>query len=208
MNGNIMKYINKKNIKNIAMGCFLMANAQLMGAYTPSDATLAGTENSDRQVIKAPPLCVAIMEKNKDQLLHLLKKGSPVDKIDANGYTPLHYALIDAPVEFVSILLEHGANPNTADAESQWTPLHWAAHKANREAVKLLLEQPGIEVNAKDNYGLTPLQLAEEDLRDILRSRDLKFYAATFGTPFSEEEIDTIYALLDIQDLLKKAQAH
>ncbi|ORB90339.1 ankyrin repeat domain-containing protein [Mycobacterium persicum] len=100
---------------------------------------------------------------------------------DRAGRTPLHYAVIDAPVgldhttalkdpalktenhrkivEFIlanfSRLLDAGADVNAID-EQGCTPLHFAAKGESDEVVRLLLDA-GADVNARSNRGETPL---------------------------------------------------
>lgn len=50
-------------------------------------------------------------------------------------------------------------NPSPVDSPNSSTPLHVAALNNNRRAAELLLKQ-GADVNAKDNYGQTPLRIA------------------------------------------------
>ncbi|KZS60289.1 ankyrin repeat domain-containing protein [Mycobacterium ostraviense] len=100
---------------------------------------------------------------------------------DRAGRTPLHYAVIDAPVgldhttalkdpslkaenhrkivEFILAnsrrLLDAGADVNAID-EQGCTPLHFAAKGESDEIVRLLLDA-GADVNARNDKDETPL---------------------------------------------------
>lgn len=56
-------------------------------------------------------------------------------------------------------LLEHGANINSKDAEGK-TPLHIAIENQHAGIISLLLSQPGIDLSARDNKGVTPFAAA------------------------------------------------
>jgi ankyrin repeat protein len=62
--------------------------------------------------------------------------------------------------EVVKTILDHGVNLETHDdANGGMTPLHHAAFARNPEVVSLLLEK-GAFIEARDNYGDTPLVMA------------------------------------------------
>ncbi|KAH9641473.1 hypothetical protein HF086_006089 [Spodoptera exigua] len=61
--------------------------------------------------------------------------------------------------EGAETLLEHGANINSKDAEGK-TPLHIAIENQHAGIITLLLSQPGIELSARDNKGVSPFAAA------------------------------------------------
>jgi ankyrin repeat protein len=103
---------------------------------------------------------------------------------DRAGRTPLHYAVIDAPVDLdhgaalkdpalkaenhrkiVDFILDNsrrlidaGADVNASD-ETGSTPLHFAAKGESEEVVELLVDA-GANVNAANSKGETPLNNA------------------------------------------------
>ncbi|XP_014237919.1 ankyrin-1-like [Trichogramma pretiosum] len=99
-----------------------------------------------------------------------------VDAQDKLGNTPLHLALecVGRNIKkVVEVLLRRGADPNVANAEGS-TPLHLICDKpsvydSNEGLAELFFKinderHQQVQVNAKDNSGQTPLQLAVENV--------------------------------------------
>lgn len=90
-------------------------------------------------------------------LQHLISRGSPVDIRSIDGATPLMIAVQSGSVKQVNFLIDHGADPNAADARG-FTSLHRAAEMGKPDIVKILLTRnASSEVEAQ---GHTPLSLA------------------------------------------------
>ncbi|CAB0037649.1 unnamed protein product [Trichogramma brassicae] len=95
-----------------------------------------------------------------------------IDARDRLGDTPLHSAL-DKYVHrsLPELLLRRGANPNSTNGEGM-TPLHFICkdrYEAAPELAELFFNvnddiQQSVQVNAQDNLGRTPLQLAVANL--------------------------------------------
>ena len=120
------------------------------------------------------PLHAATHFEDLEMVQVLLDYGLDVNARDNFGFTPLTFALeyrsknIDPGV--VRFLLDHGADPNVAKYQNG-TPLHRASerHRASRsrriEMARLLVEH-GANVEAQDNRGKTPLDVATEEQHD------------------------------------------
>ena len=76
-------------------------------------------------------------------------------KIDPEGRTELHNAVIDGSVKKVCDLLSGGADVGAQD-KAGWTPLHFAAQRNAIEIAAQLIKH-NAPVDSQDSYGNTPL---------------------------------------------------
>lgn len=107
-------------------------------------------------------------------LLGLAAKPNIQDQI--NGCTALHYAVSSRKVEFVKLLLNYGANPNTPNYFER-SPLVMAVLDNNYDMVKLFIEHIKNNVNNPDqlknilnlshSFGFTLLHFAVEQGYEI-----------------------------------------
>lgn len=93
---------------------------------------------------------------------YLLSKGAAVDARSTNalGNTPLHAAVAGGQRTAVALLLQHGADVH-ATYLNGYTALHVAAASADDASARLLLSSKA-RLDARDNAGKTPLDLARE----------------------------------------------
>lgn len=84
-----------------------------------------------------------------------------VASLSASGLNNLHRACmhgaLDTAIALVSV--QH-MNPNAAALGTGNAPLHLAAKGGYNEIIRFLLDQPGIDLNAQNKHGLTPLHFA------------------------------------------------
>jgi ankyrin repeat protein len=78
-----------------------------------------------------------------------------VNAQNPSGMTPLHLAAWEGRAAVTEFLLQHGADPNVAEANGD-TPLHFAASSGYAEIARSLLKH-GAQVNARNKDGKTPL---------------------------------------------------
>ncbi|KAF5008414.1 hypothetical protein FDECE_5320 [Fusarium decemcellulare] len=91
-------------------------------------------------------------------LARLLRRGSPVNSVDARGLTPLHYACSTGHISTVNTLLKWRAEINPRGVDGS-TPLHYAASCGHVEIVELL-RHVGAVLDVVDARGWTPLHYA------------------------------------------------
>jgi ankyrin repeat protein len=95
-----------------------------------------------------------------------------VNARDAEGRTPLCWAVHGCNTKTVEILIDRGAQVNVKDNYGD-SPLEGAATFGCADIVKLLLSK-GAEVNIRNNENRTPLYYAEKhaqkDVADLLRA--------------------------------------
>lgn len=89
-----------------------------------------------------------------------LAAGVPIDLLDADGITPLHWATQSQDPAIVTFLLERGSPVDVRSIEGE-TPLMAAVQSAGIEKVTILLDR-GAYVNAADQRGATSLHRAAE----------------------------------------------
>lgn len=91
----------------------------------------------------------------------LIEKHADSNLVNHRGQTPLHLAARAQALDCVEILLRKGnCGPNVPDVDKR-TALHAAVGKAARsyDIIEILISW-GADVNAKDQYGYTPLHIA------------------------------------------------
>ncbi|UOX38727.1 ankyrin repeat containing protein [Finch poxvirus] len=113
-----------------------------------ADTKLAGL---DKYVIH-----IAIEMKDINILNAVLLYGCDVNVYHPKGFTPLYMAVNYIKIEFVKLLLEHGAYVNAKTKLSGNTPLHKAMFSNSIDNIKLLLSY-GADYNSLNNHGNTPL---------------------------------------------------
>ena len=109
-------------------------------------------------------LMEAVWSGNLGAVMRLTEGGAvDVNARDEHGETPLLSAarLTGDRRGVINLLLSAGADPNLTEPQHGRTALHVLIDKGHVEAAKVLLES-GADVNAKDNSGLTPLDLANQ----------------------------------------------
>lgn len=99
-------------------GSLRVARALLDAGF---DANFGGTK----------PLHMAARHESPEVAALLIERGAEVNASD-NGWTPLHYALLDGlnrpGLRTAKLLVEQGADVNATTTAMGWTPLHFAAH--------------------------------------------------------------------------------
>ena len=94
----------------------------------------------------------------------LLQRGVDINAHDKDGWTSLHWEVYEGRVEVAQVLLDHGANA-TLETKDGETALHILSRgkydsEAQRSSTAWLLLERGVDVNARDKIGWTPLHVA------------------------------------------------
>ena len=145
---------------------------------------------------------------------NLLQHNAPVNVLDHNISSPLHYAIIHGKIEFVRLLLQYGAEVNPR-VESDYIPLSMACAQGHIEIAELLLEH-GAKVlpNAE---GLLPIHLVaraghagicrllvkhkvDVEARDKFSGWTPMFFAASEGHVAVIQELLECGSLVDTRD--------
>ena len=89
----------------------------------------------------------------------MLIAAGDLDKLDDNGWAPLHHAIYRRDRKEVRRLLRLRANPGLATSAGM-TPLMFAVQAGHCELIKMLLDTGRVQCNAIDTYGCTALHSA------------------------------------------------
>ena len=125
--------------------------------------------NARDRLIGATTLHYAAVNGHKEVVKILIKNAADFNSKDMAGQTPLNFAIDEGMDEIADLLRKHGGKTGkelkadsgkTGDEIKTPTISIWKdAEKGDIEAVKLHLDN-GVDVNAKDNIGWTPLHFA------------------------------------------------
>ena len=99
-----------------------------------------------------------IQSGDRNAALAMIADGADVNRAQADGSTPLHWAVYRVDREIVNALLKKGARASVTNRYGS-SPLAEATRVANAEIAGMLLEA-GADANVANDDGQTPLMLA------------------------------------------------
>ena len=120
----------------------------------------AGCDVNARDRMKRTPLMNVTIDKKLEMAKLLTKAGADLNLQDSGGWTALHYAAQNNSLEFCMLLLDNKAIVDVKDEHGN-TPLSNAVFNSQGtgEVIRLLLSR-GADKNLKNNYDVSPLDLA------------------------------------------------
>ncbi|XP_069573130.1 ankyrin repeat domain-containing protein 50 [Brachyistius frenatus] len=122
-----------------------------------------GADTDVRDAEGRPLLYLLVLEGSLGMAALLIEKGGvPLESRDSEGRTALHVASWQGCVEFVDILLKHGANPNAQDTEGR-PPMHSVAWTGHAKVGRRLLEASGVNIHLACHQGATALSIAAQE---------------------------------------------
>lgn len=110
-------------------------------------------------ICKITPVYFAVYNNNLEMVNYYLNKKAKINYQDFVGRSPLYVAVRDGYTKIVKRLIDYGANPYFAEKSEGRNLLHIAAANGRKEIAGILLKN-GMDINARDNQGYTPLDYA------------------------------------------------
>ena len=156
----------------------------------------AGAEVNGRDDRNDPPILNAVVRDYLHTVRTLIENGSNCDYADESGDNLLHQAIWSHAKKVLGFLLECGA-PRTCYNLARRSALHYAALYGDIETLEVLVSAviEGLDPDAVDIRGKTPLQLAQErevkpecfvdklqELLSGIRTRNATQHASEEGT--------------------------
>ncbi|MDR1469123.1 MAG: ankyrin repeat domain-containing protein [Spirochaetaceae bacterium] len=113
-----------------------------------------------KRQMQQPGLIEAVLNDDKEKVQNLLASGVDINITDRAGWTALHFTAQENNIVLAKILLENEARVDIQEEHGN-TPLFKAVFNCTGDGtmIKLLLSY-GADRNLKNNYGVSPLDLA------------------------------------------------
>lgn len=123
--------------------------------------------NTDEEISDKDKTFLDWVKDGQEEKVQELLGNEPelVNLRDEEGLLPIHWAADRGHLRIIEELVKREADVNLQDVDGQ-TPLHYAASCGHTDVVKYLLSVGARSI--EDNNGMTPKDVAEEHLKDIL----------------------------------------
>ena len=114
------------------------------------------------------PLHFACESGHLNVIRNLIFKGANKEAKDNKGRTPLYIACENGYINIVKTLVSIFHVNVNAQENDLWTPLHIAANRNKTQIVEFLVSN-GADKTIKNNYGLTPFEMTQnEEIKRLL----------------------------------------
>ena len=123
------------------------------------DLLISGADSNAQGSKRSHPLHLAASRGQNEVVLALVHRGADLNCRDSNGRTPLVVAVQKDRVSTVEVLLAAGADANFEMGLIHETVLHRAALRTKTACIPALFEG-GVDIDARDGVGYTPLSFA------------------------------------------------
>ena len=148
-------------------------NPVIMGILIEARADV----NAEASTGLSPLRAAILFSKDIEAIKTLIKAGADVNAKDYKGRTPLHAAMAEGGnIQAVKALIAAGADVTVKTKELS-TYLHTAVTVGDIEIIEAFIDA-GVDVNAEDQSGVTPLMMAihfqNERAKDALIKRGAK----------------------------------
>lgn len=127
-------------------------NKDIIKMLVEKDADINATDNEGRSV-----MIYGINAGKTDAVKYIIELGGDVTIADNEGRTAADYANINGQVQIIELAVSGDENKKDSFGN---TPLHQSCYNGHSEVVKKMLESGNIEVDALNDVGETPLNIA------------------------------------------------
>jgi ankyrin repeat protein len=131
---------------------------------------------SPKHKMQMAPLHLAAILSNEEMIDFLLNNGAEINIKNADGTTPLQYAISKERYQVAKLLIEKGADVNNKGYRGA-TPLHDGVLTNQKEIAELLIKS-GADLNAEMTTALKPIDMARKlkhnELVDLLLKHSVK----------------------------------
>ncbi|XP_045768270.1 BRCA1-associated RING domain protein 1-like [Maniola jurtina] len=145
-----------------------------------------------------------------ESVIELLNQGANTNTKDNAGWTPLHEVVQNGRLDLLKLLLEHNTLIDVPGPGNE-TPLHEAI-RYNHKEIAIELVKNGANINARNCKGETPIQLASEEMKQLLKQAEQNIiqtqginitYISELHSELDFEEI-TVYCVSAFRTVLNK----